>query len=252
MPSVKDVAILGKGMVGGAVLAWFKGAAWVSKGAGSFKKVDEKKYIFVCLPTPYSQPKRGFDLSIIVQTLKKLSGHKVIVIKSTVLPGATRSLAKLFPQHTFLFNPEFLRAKTAKQDFLKPERQIIGYLKEKDRKLASEILKILPKAPFSAICRAEEAEAAKIIGNCFLASKVVFANQIYDYCQKKKIDYDDTIKLVVEDSRIGRSHWKIFTDGYRGYSGACFLKDMGALVADSQLPLLKLAHRLNSKYLSKN
>ena len=71
---------------------------------------------------------------------------------------------------------------------------------------------MLPDAPHKWICKAEEAEMTKLVGNCYLALKVVFANQMFDYCDKEETDYEKVVEMVTADSRIGNSHWKIFFD----------------------------------------
>lgn len=242
------IGIIGMGFVGKAVWSHFRGAPWYSLDGGDFAKVDKAEYIFICLPTPFVKGK-GFDYSALYENIGRLTGHKNIIIKSTVLPGTTRKISKQYPQHKFFFNPEFLRAKTHLQDYFAPDRQIVGYVNEGDKELARKILAFLPKAPNQFVCLSEEAEMAKLTGNCFLSLKVVFANQIYDYCKKKNIDYDRMIELVKADPRIGESHFNIFTDGHRGYSGLCFPKDMGAVIHDSKSELLKKADDINNELL---
>jgi UDP-glucose 6-dehydrogenase len=71
---------------------------------------------------------------------------------------------------------------------------------------------------------------------------------MYDYCQKVGADYSEVIKSIKADPRIGKTHWDIFQDGFRGYAGACFPKDMKATGYDSGLPLILLADKLNDEY----
>ena len=244
-----EIGIVGHGFVGKAVLKWFKGAAWYSKTGGSFEKVNRKRIIFLCLPTPFCAAKGGFDLSAIDENVRKLSPGKIIVLKSTVLPGTTEDLQRLYPQHRIFFNPEFLRAKSAVKDFLYPDRQIVGYADKKYKQTAGKLLDMLPSANYQGVCRAREAEMVKLMGNCYLATKVVFANQFYDYCEKVGADYKEVSRLVKFDPRIGVSHWGINTDGYRGYSGYCFPKDMKAVAIDSQSRLINHVDFINDHYL---
>jgi len=103
------------------------------------------------------------------------------------------------------------------------------------------------------ICEASEAEMVKLVSNCYLATRVVLANQFYDYCESKGVDYNKTIKMVVSgDKRIEPSHWEIFHEGYRGYSGYCFPKDMSAMIYDSGSELIECAHALNDKYFNES
>jgi UDPglucose 6-dehydrogenase len=146
-----------------------------------------------------------------------------------MLPGSTERFQKQFPKLHLLFNPEFLVAKTAVRDFAKPDRQIVGYTK-KSKPYAELVLRVLPKAPYMRLMPATEAEMAKYFGNAFLATKVMFANQMYDICAKLGLDYDLVMEGASSDPRIGKSHLQIFRDGYRGYGGACLPKDMKALI----------------------
>jgi UDPglucose 6-dehydrogenase len=240
-----EVGVVGTGFVGKAVLKHFKGAAFYSLHDGDFNRVNKMKYVFLCLPTPYDE-KVGFDTSALEEVISRLSPSKNIIIKSTVLPGTTDKFAERYPEHDFFFNPEFLRADSAMHDFMHPDRQIVGFTKK--HKVATDILNLLPRAEAQFICEAKEAEMAKLIGNCYLSMRVVFANQMYDYCQMKGVNYDSTIEMVKYDPRIGTSHWEVFGDGYRGYSGHCFPKDMGATIKDSGSELLKTVHKLNDTY----
>lgn len=230
------IGIVGVGYLGGAVKYWFDSQKFDAffydkhKEIGSFQDLNKAEIIFICLPTPFiEKDNKGFDDSAILEVLPQIRGEKIIVIRSTVLPGSTENYQKRFPRHKFLMNPEFLREKTAIQDYLNPERQIVGYTKE-SKGVAQDILKILPKAPFEKTIGAREAEMIKYFGNVFLANRVIFANQMYDICSRLGMDYDSVKECVGADHRIGCSHFDVFCDGYRGYSGACLPKDTKALI----------------------
>lgn len=194
------------------------------------QEVNKADVIFICVPTPFIEEEgKGFDDSAVWEVLPQIERSKTIVIKSTVLPGSTKNFQKKFPQHKFLMNPEFLLANNAVNDFLNPDRQIVGCTEE-SRSEASKIMDILPPAPFQKITTVSEAEMIKYTGNVFLSVRVIFANQIYDICQKAGIDYEAVKNCVGADSRIGYSHFDIFHDKYRGYGGACLPKDTKALI----------------------
>ena len=161
-----------------------------------------------------------------------------------------------YPQHSILFNPEFLRQACAVEDMKNPGEQIVGYTK-KSRQFAQEILDILPKSPNSFIVPSQEAEMAKYFSNTFLALKVIYANQIYDLCQKAGIDYESIKKMASVNPRFAFTHFDVLTDGYRGYSGACLPKDTKALIEFGKtlgvdLDLLKKADEINKKLLFGN
>jgi len=138
---------------------------------------------------------------------------------------------------------------------LKPDRQIVGYT-EKSRPVAGKILELLPKAPFSQAIKATEVEMVKYFGNIFLATKVIFANQMYELCEKLGVNYDVVKESAGADSRINQSHLDVFQDDYRGYSGPYLSKDTKTLVDFAKsigvnLKLIKKVDEINSELLKK-
>jgi len=252
------IGIIGLGTVGKVIKYWFKKRNTLFfydkyKKIGSSKEVNKAKIIFICVSTPFYDKGKGYDDGAVIESLKILSGVKIVVIKSTILPGSTEKFQKRFPQHKILFNPEFLRHKTVLKDFLYPNRQIIGYT-PRSKKFTKRILNMLPKASYQKMIPAVEAETLKYFGNCFLALRVIFANQIYDLCQKLRINYDLVKEVAGYDPRIGHSHFNIFQDGYRGYGGLCLEKDVKAFIqfAESHkvnLPFLKVMDTINTELL---
>lgn len=261
MPNkMTKIGIIGLGYVGSAVKRWFASRKDrytlflydKYKRIGTPEDVNKADIIFVAVPTPFHVNGIGYDDSEVRDALKTIKNGKIIVLKSTILPGSTEKFQKRYPKKTILFNPEFLRARTAFSDFVHPDRQIVGYANIRGKKVAPDILRILPRAQTSEIIRAREAEMVKYFGNTFLAVRVIFANQIYDLCKKLGIDYEIVKEHAGRDRRIGHSHFDVLKDGYRGYGGACLPKDTKALIqlADEtgiSLDLLKLADAINKK-----
>ncbi len=253
------VGIIGYGMVGKAVGAWFKKAAIYSlhQYRDGLKKVNAADVVFLTVPTPYSA-KTGYRLSALEHATKRITGRKIVVLKSTVLPGTTVMLQKRYPQHTWLFNPEFLRDTKNVWDFLHPDRQIIGIPRNTaaHRRAAKLVMKMLPKAPYEAVMTSTEAEVVKLFANAFGATKVVFANMVYDACRRVGARYDLVKEGIGRDARITPSWMNVFYEGFRGYSGKCYPKDMGALIwygkrTKHRLPLLEVADAINWKMLTK-
>ncbi|PIR72386.1 MAG: hypothetical protein COU42_01405 [Candidatus Nealsonbacteria bacterium CG10_big_fil_rev_8_21_14_0_10_36_24] len=249
------IGIIGIGVVGEAMANVIPRAILYDKhkNIGSIKEINKTDIIFICVPTLFTK-KSGFDLSAVEDVFSIIKDRKIVVIKSTVLPGTTERMQRRYPQHKVLFNPEFLRQATAKEDMRNCSEQIIGYTK-KSKCIAEEILRILPKAPAEFIVPATEAEMVKYFSNVFLSTKVVFANQIYDLCQKLGINYDLVKKMASVNPRFGFSHFEIFRDGYRGYSGACLSKDIKSLIQlgdkiGVDLKLLKTVEEINNKLLN--
>jgi UDPglucose 6-dehydrogenase len=255
------IGIIGVGMVGGSLRNYFekKGIKPFlydkGKNLGSYEEANKADVVFLCLPTPFIKEGEGFDLSYIKEACGNLRGNKIVVIKSTVVPGTTEKLQKEYPQHRFLFNPEFLTELTADHDMQYPDRQIIGYTKE-SYTIAGDILAVLPLAPYEKIMPATEAEMVKYFGNNWFSVKVIFANEIYDLCQRLGIDYDKVMEAAAADKRIGRTHLEVMHKGYRGYGGKCLPKDIRAMIqfADKQgvdMKLLKIAEEVNNKLMEK-
>ena len=252
------IGIIGIGFVGGAVKKYFSakgGNIFVYdkfKHIGSIEEINRADVVFICVPTPF-HTKKGFDVSAVVDAIKILKEPKIVVIKSSIIPGTAEKLQKQFPQHKILFNPEFLREASAFGDMIRPERQIIGYTKN-SRNAAQAVMNLLPKAPFQKIMPALEAEAVKYMANAFLALRVVFANEFYDICKKLGAGYNLVQQAVGQDHRIGHSHFNVTDGGYRGYGGSCFPKDVNAIIelASSKsikVELLKAMRNINRKYL---
>lgn len=250
------IGIMGLGMVGGALQRYFekKGIKIYGydkgRNIGSVDQANEADVIFICVPTPFVEGS-GLDLSYVEEACNGILGNKIVVIKSTILPGTTEKMQKKHPQHKFLFNPEFLVEERADEGMQNPDRQIVGYT-DFSKELAQDILTLLPKAPFEKIVRAEEAEMIKYFGNTFLSMKVIFGNQMYDLCEKLGIDYDVVKECASNDKRIGSSHLDVHHGGYRGYAGKCLPKDTKSLVyfadeSGADLKLLKTAEEINNK-----
>ncbi len=195
-------------------------------------RIAECDIVFIAVPTPTTQD--GFSAKIVEDVLALIGKGKTAVIKSTILPGTTRTLQEKYPDITVLFSPEFLREATVREDVDHPDRNIIGITREKHRGVAEEVMKILPRAPYECVCSTEEAELTKYAGNTFLYLKVVYMNMLYDLAQTFDGDWEIIAKNVTADARIGTSHmYPVHASGHskdsgRGAGGHCFIKDFSA------------------------
>ncbi|MCK9459710.1 MAG: nucleotide sugar dehydrogenase [Proteobacteria bacterium] len=190
--------------------------------------------IFVCLPTPM-KPDGSCDISIVegvVKDINECAPNRVVAIKSTIPPGTTDYLNTSYTSVYVCFNPEFLRERSAIEDFKNQERIVIGGPYE----ATDEVKQVYQIAfPNVSITRtnAVTAEMVKYITNCFLATKVSFANEVKQICDKLDIDYDRVIEIATKDSRLGTSHWGVPGNdgtGLCGFSGSCFPKDLNGLM----------------------
>ena len=232
-----NLGIIGYGIVGKAIEHIFKegnNILYYDKYLKStpLKEVVEKSdFIFICLPTPFKKDK--IDLSIIDENLKEITKYtdntdKIIILKSTIVPGTTRNYSKLYPKTKFCFSPEFLREKNYLYDAVNPDRIIIG---ADDLNVKKRVLDLFKKRfPNITIFETDPttAETVKYMANCFLATKVIFANEIFDLCNKLNINYEDVKKMVIADKRMGNTHFDVTDE--RGFGSKCFPKDIVALI----------------------
>jgi UDPglucose 6-dehydrogenase len=238
------IGIVGFGFVGTAVYEFFKDLVDVKVydlykkdiSVESLNNLLDDRILFVCLPTPMKKSGEC-DTSIISSVLDNLNNlscnkNTSIVIKSTIPPGSTELFINTYQNLRICFNPEFLTEANFVDDFKNQDRVILG-THEKDY---FENLKSLYRLGFPNIdiihTKPVEAEMVKYVANTFLATKVSFANEIYDICNFLDIDYDTVVDIARIDSRLGDSHWQVpGPDGKRGFGGSCFPKDINALIS---------------------
>jgi UDPglucose 6-dehydrogenase len=232
-----NIGIIGIGMVGTAILETLKKSNISPliydkyKKIGSFKEVVNTDLIFVCVPTPTQNKVQ--DISFLKDVISGLDDNYyngVIVVKSTVLPGTMDNLKKLYPKLKLAHNPEFLTERNAYEDFINQKNILISCNVE-DLNL---IKKVYGYMTSSEVIHYEDyriTETAKYVHNCFLATKISFMNQIYDYCQKENIDYSKVTEAAISQGKIGSTHTLVpGPDGDRGFGGSCFPKDTEALI----------------------
>lgn len=240
IPFRPKLGIIGYGYVGQAVAYGFSTAELhiydkYKDGFETLADVARKsEFIFICLPTPMKQGDGEIDLSIIEDNIKKLTKYtnktnKIIVIKSTIIPGTTLSFIKEYPKTLFAYNPEFLTEANYLQDFVNSDRTVVGATSDEvSLRIVALYRQQFPQTPIFQT-DPTSAEMVKYMSNCYLASKVIFANEIYGICEKIGIKYEEVKKMVVADHRIYDSHLDVTS--VRGFGGKCFPKDLLALRA---------------------
>jgi len=237
------IGIVGQGFVGSAI----------REGLANFYKVQtydidsekcnsthekvcvESDIIFVCLPTPMRQD-GSCDTRILEDAIEKINeecknnssrNRPTLVIKSTIPPGTTNRINNTSIL-SVCFSPEFLTEANSFDDFKNQTRIIIGGPGAKKVKIMFR--KPFPRIPII-VTKSETAEMVKYFTNCFLASKVIFANQMYEICKESEIDYDKVCEYALYDTRIGKSHLAVpGPDGDLGFGGHCFPKDLAAMM----------------------
>ncbi|MFA6006404.1 MAG: NAD(P)-binding domain-containing protein [Candidatus Paceibacterota bacterium] len=194
------------------------------------KKIKDCEFVFIAVPTPTKQT--GFDMSYLHAVLPLVGKGKVAIIKSTIIPGSTKKLAKEFTHCTVFHSPEFLVEKTAAQNASHPDRNIIGVpvWDDKHKKIANEILNILPKAAYELICTAEEAEIIKYAHNIHGVMQVVFANTLFDLGTAHKADWERIKSAISADPYMCDKYLNPVHKSGRGAGGDCFVKDFEAFI----------------------
>tara|TARA_Y100000033_G_C2742675_1_gene109376 strand:+ start:76 stop:924 length:849 start_codon:yes stop_codon:yes gene_type:complete len=189
--------------------------------------------IFVCVPTPMTQDGECYTgyVEEVVAELDEWTEDKIVVIKSTIIPGTTARLNQKYGRNTIVFSPEFLTEANSIEDFKNQTRIILGGDRKGTNKLRIMFSKAFPKAH---IIKTDStyAEMIKYLTNNFLTVKVAFANEMYKICERLRIDYDKVVEYATLDERLGPSHWGVpGPDGDFGYGGHCFPKDIQAMIS---------------------
>ncbi len=233
------IGIIGQGFVGNAVYQKFKNFYDIftydlneSLCNSTFQEVKNNcNVIFVCVPTPMNQD-GSCNLSIVESVINQLSNLEdgIVVIKSTIPPGTTETLNNKFKKIQIIFNPEFLTERNAINDYENQSRIILGGPRPSTTLMKNIFSRVFPSAHIIKT-GSTHAEMIKYFINGFLATKVSFANEIYDLCQKLNLDYDKIVEYSIGDTRIGNSHLNVpGPDGDFGFGGHCFPKDLSALI----------------------
>jgi len=218
--------------------------------------IDQAEIIFLALPTPPGADGSA-DLKYILGVAdhlgKILKDYKVIVNKSTVPVGTAdkvhAAIAKNYKgEFDVVSNPEFLREGVAVEDFMKPDRVVVGTRSERAKKLMSDLYAPFVRQGNPVIYMDERSsELTKYAANSFLATKISFMNEIAQLCERMGADVDMVRRGIGSDERIG----KRFLFPGIGYGGSCFPKDVQALVQSSgeveySFEILKAVEKVNA------
>lgn len=256
------VGFIGLGFVGNAILQAYKDDFSIeticvdpAKGyQNTYKDLLATDGVFVCVPSPQGED-GSCDTSIlesVLETLKNLDYHGVIISKVTAPPAVYTRLQEQYPN--LVHAPEFLTAANAVRDYANSEFAIIGGKVAAYRNEAERIIKagLMNRSIDVMHCSIAEASLAKYTINCFLATKVTFMNEMHKLSEKLGCDYKKIAEMVKSDKRIGTSHMQVpGPDGAFGFGGMCFPKDTSALLkyaeeAGAEMMVLNAAVRKNT------
>lgn len=253
-----NIGIIGHGVVGKANANGFK-------YLGHTVHVHDIKYdtlindllecdiVFLCLPTP-STNNGSCDTGIIENTIKELflyNYNGIVAIRSTVEPGFTDTMNEKFSTLRVCFVPEFLHERSAEDDFIHNHKLLVVGTEDLDvfRSVASAHGD-LPKNVKH--LKPSEAEILKYFNNVYAALRVVFANIIFEICNKFDADYNDILDTYLKTEKSTGKYLNV-TDNLRGYGGACLPKDTLALIAilnkyNLDFDLISSIHSDNKKF----
>lgn len=218
---------------------------------GKIADFTKTSAVVICVPTPELES-GACDVSAVYDVVSQCSKDTPILIKSTISLQGWKYLKETFPDHRLCFSPEFLRAANYMNDIKVLDNVILSgdtdYWRDQYNINWSNI-KINIVSP-------EEAIAIKYFRNAFLATKVSFFNEIYDFCNAYDLDFDQVRGGIAADDRISNSHTYVYPqDGIRGFSGMCFPKDTTALLkmaAEKNINLNTLTAAVNYNNKIKN
>ena len=206
--------------------------------------------VFIAVGTPSRRGDGHADLTYVYAAAEEvaaaLNGYTVVVTKSTVPVGTGDEIERILrarrPDGNFdvVSNPEFLREGSAINDFMRPDRIVIGTDSERAREVMRQLYRVLYliETPIVFTSR-RTAEVIKYASNAFLATKITFINEIADLCEWLGADVHDVARGMGLDGRIGRK----FLHPGPGYGGSCFPKDTLALARTAEDAGAQLAHR---------
>jgi len=243
-----NIGIIGRGFVGSAVQHGFSPnvgcdaevRVYDKDPTKSLNSIDEtvnfSDFVFISVPTP-TKKDGNIDLTILESVINDISNvsknnDTIFLIRSTIIPGTTRSLQLKFPNLKLVFNPEFLTERSANFDFINQSRYIFGGDKKNTEKTAELFKWRFGKAISVLETDYESAELIKYMANTFFATKISFLNDMKLLSDKCNANWDDVIDGFVQDGRIGHSHLNVpGWDGKYGFGGSCFPKDIQAIIA---------------------
>jgi UDPglucose 6-dehydrogenase len=218
--------------------------------------VEDAEIIFLALPTPPGADGSAdlkYVLGVAHHLGKILKDYKVIVNKSTVPVGTADKVSAVIAQnyqgeYDVVSNPEFLREGVAVDDFMKPDRVVVGTRSERAKKLMSDLYAPFVRQGNPVIFMDERSsELTKYAANSFLATKISFMNEVAQLCERMGADVDMVRRGIGADDRIG----KRFLFPGIGYGGSCFPKDVQALIMSSDevnyaFEILKAVEKVNA------
>ena len=249
----ESVVIGGTGYVGKATAYAFgiKDSFQRHDATLTLGEINKKRYIFICLPTPTVNGK--CDVTAITEIIKQLNSmpryvDSTYIIRSTVYPGYADYLMNTLGINSVVSNPEFLSEDTWREDAKNPKMIVMGGKSTKHVERVKGLYMGRYKYTKPIITDNKTAEIIKYAFNTWFSTKVVFNNEVFNYCQTNGANYE-TIKLALENHPWGmKNHNVIYFKGKRGFHGSCLPKDTEAFASVTQSPFFKMLIERNLTY----
>ena len=237
------IAVIGLGFVGGAIYQSLRDnfigeqselvAVDPAKGHNTtYNEIADFDAVFVCVPSPQNADGTANTsiLESVLHELYKVNYKGVIISKVTAPPNVYQRLQQVYPN--LVHAPEFLTAANAYTDYVKGRFAIIGGAVSAYRNEAERIIRLSQTGLNSVVhCSIDEAALAKYTINSFLATKVIFMNEMEKLASSNGMDWQKVVSAIKQDTRIGHSHMQVpGPDGQYGFGGMCFPKDTSALL----------------------
>lgn len=237
-----EAAIIGNGMIGNATGVAFgikkRYDLDPERSTCTLKEAAECDYVFICVPTPTIDS--HCDLSLVEQVIGEIEklGQPIYILRSTVLPGTADRLMTQLGIDRIVSNPEFLSENTWENDIKNPDLIVIGG-RDKYLKQVEGVYRGRYKGVNTFLTDNITAEMIKYAINVFFATKVTYANKIYDLCQKVGVNYETLKNALYSNRNIAKNHLTIFYKGGRGVRGRCLPKDLEAFTTWSEDPFFE-------------
>jgi len=247
-----NAVVIGYGVVGKAVAKHFAIKKYFDmKGSNvTLEEVSKIRYVFICLPTPVTNGRyKTDDIFAVVKQIVDYGSQNVFIIKSTVFPGFADHLMNTLGINSVVSCPEFLSEDSADEDMKNPPFIVVGGRLKNYIDDVVAVHKSVDRRSDVITTNNVTAEMIKQSLNAFFSTKVVFANQIYDYCQTVNANYETVKKVMQNHKWVGKNHFEIFHKGGRGAGGKCLKKDLEAFAETSNLPLMRQISGINNSYL---
>jgi UDPglucose 6-dehydrogenase len=212
----------------------------------SLKEAAVFRYVFICLPTPTHNGNSDIHtIEEVIRQIEKENYQPIYIIRSTVLPGTADRLMNETRMDRVVSNPEFLTESRWEEDAVRPDLAIIG---ANNKQYANEVKGMYDaryKYMEAQVTNNTTAELVKYAFNTFYATKVIFANQIYDVAKRIGADYEFVKNVMLPHKWVGSNHLDVHHSGYRGVGGKCLEKDLEAFTPFSKSPILHTVREIN-------